>query len=179
MRFKGFQPGERKRSHLYFPQTPSGFDCFGRIFCFRKSNTSMRLGPYDPDLSAMSPSRAGVEVKARWVARRVAVKVTSAPDVRTSSRCLTRASRVPARSLREERGGGVGAWGRQAVSASPTALVSGGAPGPGGKQPHCTRFREGKRLASHSSVRGPDQPSTLARQLALRGEWASGEKPKL
>lgn len=73
----------------------------------------MTLGPSDPDLSAISPSRAEVEVKARWVARKVAVKVTSAPDVRASSRCLTRASRVPARSFREERGGGVGACRKQ------------------------------------------------------------------
>jgi hypothetical protein len=51
-----------------------------------------------------------VEVKARCVAKKADMKVMSAPDVRASNRCLTRASRVPARSRREERGGGVGAW---------------------------------------------------------------------
>lgn len=90
----------------------------------------MTLVPYHPDLSAISPSRAGVEVKARWVARKVAVNVTSAPAVWASSRCLTRASRVPARSLREDRGGGVGAWGDRGVSLllSSTALGFGKSP---------------------------------------------------
>lgn len=63
-----------------------------------------------PDLSVTSPNRAGVEVKARWVASKAGVNVMSAPDVLASKRCLTRASRVPARSRREERGGGKGAW---------------------------------------------------------------------
>lgn len=48
-------------------------------------------------------------MKARWVANKAGVNVTSAPDVLASKRCLTRASRVPARSRREERGGGKGA----------------------------------------------------------------------
>lgn len=112
MRFKGFQPGKEKGSYLpIFSKPPVAF---GGISWLQKVQTPPQpLALYDPDLSAISPSRAGVEVKARWVARKADVKVTSAPDVRASSRCLTRASRVPARSLLEERGGGVGAWGRQ------------------------------------------------------------------
>lgn len=49
-------------------------------------------------------------MKARWVASKAGVNVMSAPDVLASKRCLTRASRVPARSRREDRGGGKGAW---------------------------------------------------------------------
>lgn len=66
--------------------------------------------PSVPDLSVTSPNRAGVEVKARCVASKAGVKVTSVPAVLASNRCLTRASRVPARSRREERGGGKGTW---------------------------------------------------------------------
>lgn len=105
---------------VHYCQTPRGFNYFCTIWWLYKVQIPLRpVVPYEPDLSTTSPSRAGVEVKARWVARKVAVKVTSASDVRTSSRCLTRASRVPARSLRNKRGGGVGAWGRQRASHCP------------------------------------------------------------
>lgn len=49
-------------------------------------------------------------MKARWVASKAGVNIMSDPAVLASKRCLTRASRVPARSRREERGGGKGAW---------------------------------------------------------------------
>lgn len=117
MRLKGFQPGKEKRFYLpIFSKPPVALTFLVGFLALESPDTSITLVPYEPDLSATSPSRAGVEVKARWVARKADVKVTSAPDVRASSRCLTRASRVPARSLLEERGGGVGAWGRQKES---------------------------------------------------------------
>lgn len=63
-------------------------------------------------------------MKARWVASKAGVNVMSAPDVLASKRCLTKASRVPARSRREERGGGRGAWGTWSVSHCRSSSIS-------------------------------------------------------
>lgn len=65
---------------------------------------------YDFDLLVISLSRVGVEVKVRWVVRKVDVKVILVFDVRVFSRCLIRVFRVLVRSFREERGGGDGVW---------------------------------------------------------------------